>query len=281
ESVFAELRAAIPSPDGDAARILEVLETTASINRDFVTGRNYESNLKRSSNLKANFLRYYRAAQEQGEAMPRAVLKFGAFPRGARVERRAPVRRRLAGRCTRGNERQPLLPRARDGRAGHAARAVRRHVARLPAAAGRDDRGGVDAGAAGGAAGVRLHRLRPAADPRPHPGPQTAQRPGSTGASDLRLRRRSEEHGLAAGARGGGTALTSGVCLRVFRSAHEPRSRAARRVRGSCDSRHYTSRADPGWSCLRSRYRARHNRRVVSAGTVGRTPPRPGVMIAP
>ena len=79
ESVFAELRAAIPSPDGDAARILEVLETTASINRDFVTGRNYESNLKRSSNLKANFLRYYRAAQEQGEAMPRAVLKFGAF----------------------------------------------------------------------------------------------------------------------------------------------------------------------------------------------------------
>lgn len=80
ESVFAGLRNAIgPAEDGEAARILEVLETTAAINRDFVSGRNYESNEKRAANLKANFLRYYRAAQARGEAEPRVLLKFGAF----------------------------------------------------------------------------------------------------------------------------------------------------------------------------------------------------------
>lgn len=80
DSVFTGLRSAVgPAEDDEAARILDVLQTTASINRDFVSGRNYESNVKRAGNLKANFLRYYRAAEAEGEAAPRVLLKFGAY----------------------------------------------------------------------------------------------------------------------------------------------------------------------------------------------------------
>jgi len=80
ESVFTALRAAVaPQAGSEAERIIDVLATTTSINRDFLSGRNYESNEQRATNLKTNFLRVYDAAVAGGEAVPKVLFKFGAY----------------------------------------------------------------------------------------------------------------------------------------------------------------------------------------------------------
>lgn len=80
ESLFTALREAVaPASGSEAAEILQVLERTVDINRPFLAGRNYESNLKRSTYLKENFLRAYDAARRSGGGPPRMLLKFGAF----------------------------------------------------------------------------------------------------------------------------------------------------------------------------------------------------------
>jgi hypothetical protein len=80
ESLFTALREAVgPASESEAAEILEVLERTVDINRPFLAGRNYESNLKRSAYLKENFLRAYEAARRPTGGPPRMLLKFGAF----------------------------------------------------------------------------------------------------------------------------------------------------------------------------------------------------------
>lgn len=80
ESLFTALREAVgPASGSEPAEILEVLERTVDINRPFLAGRNYESNLKRSTYLKENFLRAYEAARGSGGGPPGMLLKFGAF----------------------------------------------------------------------------------------------------------------------------------------------------------------------------------------------------------
>jgi erythromycin esterase-like protein len=77
DSVFEALRAALGSrPSPRARAIVEVFERTARINRLFLSGRGYESNLLRSAYLRENFLTAFRAAEERGTA-PRVVFKFG------------------------------------------------------------------------------------------------------------------------------------------------------------------------------------------------------------
>jgi hypothetical protein len=77
DSVFEALRAALgPRPSPRAKAIVDVFERTARINRLFLSGRGYESNLLRSAYLRENFLTAFRAAVERGTT-PRVVFKFG------------------------------------------------------------------------------------------------------------------------------------------------------------------------------------------------------------
>ncbi|MEW5914981.1 MAG: hypothetical protein AB1762_01190 [Gemmatimonadota bacterium] len=77
DSVFAELRSALGTrPSARAKQIVDVFERTARINRLFLSGRGYESNLLRSAYLRENFLTALNAAERRGER-PRVVFKFG------------------------------------------------------------------------------------------------------------------------------------------------------------------------------------------------------------
>ncbi len=77
DSVFEALRVALgPRPSPRARAIVDVFERTARINRLFIGGRGYESNLMRSAYLRENFLKALAAAERGGER-PRVFLKFG------------------------------------------------------------------------------------------------------------------------------------------------------------------------------------------------------------
>ena len=77
DSVFAALRAAFGNkPTGRAAKIIDVFERTARINRLFLSGRGYESNLDRSAFLRQNFAAELGAAEAAGQR-PRVLFKFG------------------------------------------------------------------------------------------------------------------------------------------------------------------------------------------------------------
>jgi hypothetical protein len=77
DSVFQDLRKALGSEaPARAVEILDVLERTARINRLFLTGRGYESNLDRSAWLRQNFIRALGVAERE-EPAPRVLLKFG------------------------------------------------------------------------------------------------------------------------------------------------------------------------------------------------------------
>jgi len=79
DDVYAELmRALRPPPGSEAENIIYVSSETRAINGDFLAGRNYESNLRRAQLNKAQFLRYYRAAEAREGRPPRVLLKFGA-----------------------------------------------------------------------------------------------------------------------------------------------------------------------------------------------------------
>ena len=77
DSIFEALRAAFgPRPPARAREIIDVFERTARINRLFLSGRGYESNLMRSAYLRENFTKALAAAERRGER-PRVLFKFG------------------------------------------------------------------------------------------------------------------------------------------------------------------------------------------------------------
>ena len=77
DSVFTALKAAFgSSPPPRAAKIIDVFERTARINRLFLSGRGYESNLDRSAYLRQNFAAELAAAEASGQR-PRVFFKFG------------------------------------------------------------------------------------------------------------------------------------------------------------------------------------------------------------
>ncbi|NOT34572.1 MAG: hypothetical protein HOP12_10420 [Candidatus Eisenbacteria bacterium] len=71
-------RAIAPARGSEADRVLEQMEISTRINRAYLEGRGYDSNLERSQLMKRNFMNYYRAAQAAGERAPRVFLKLGA-----------------------------------------------------------------------------------------------------------------------------------------------------------------------------------------------------------
>ena len=79
DHLYAELKAAYrPARGSEAENILWVLEETRAINGLFFGGQNYASNLRRAQLNKAQFMRYYRAAERRAGKAPRVLFKFGA-----------------------------------------------------------------------------------------------------------------------------------------------------------------------------------------------------------
>ncbi len=77
DSVFEALRGAFPKPVPPRAReIIDVLERSARINRLFLGGDGYQSNLMRSAYLRENFARAFAAGEKSGP-IPRVLFKFG------------------------------------------------------------------------------------------------------------------------------------------------------------------------------------------------------------
>ena len=77
DSVFDALRGAFVKPMPARAReIIDVLERSARINRLFLSGDGYASNLMRSAFLRANFARAFSAGEQSGTT-PRVLFKFG------------------------------------------------------------------------------------------------------------------------------------------------------------------------------------------------------------
>ena len=77
DSIFTALRAALGSkPSARGSAIVDMLERTARINRLFLSGRGYESNLMRSGYLRENFTKHLAAAERNG-LTPRVLFKFG------------------------------------------------------------------------------------------------------------------------------------------------------------------------------------------------------------
>lgn len=76
---FERLRAALdPGPGTRADRIIETMQETASINRLFIGGQDWESNHRRAAWFKRSMARHLEAAREAGEEEPRTLVKLGA-----------------------------------------------------------------------------------------------------------------------------------------------------------------------------------------------------------
>jgi hypothetical protein len=77
DSVIRTLRSAFGAqPPARAKAIIDVLERTTAINRLFLSGRGYESNLMRSAYMRENFARALTDAERAGRT-PRVLFKFG------------------------------------------------------------------------------------------------------------------------------------------------------------------------------------------------------------
>jgi hypothetical protein len=77
DSMFTALRAAFaPAVPPRAKHIIDVFQRSAEINRLFMTGESYKSNLLRAQFLRENFATALSAAESRGEK-PRVLLKFG------------------------------------------------------------------------------------------------------------------------------------------------------------------------------------------------------------
>ena len=77
DSVIRKLRNAFGSqPPARAKAIIDVLERTTAINRLFLSGRGYESNLMRSAYMRENLARALGDAERSGRS-PRVLFKFG------------------------------------------------------------------------------------------------------------------------------------------------------------------------------------------------------------
>ena len=78
-ALFSRLRAAYrPRGGSEADRILTLMDSTLYINRLFLAGKGYESNLSRSRLLKRQFWRFYDSTRTATGREPRVMLKFGA-----------------------------------------------------------------------------------------------------------------------------------------------------------------------------------------------------------
>ena len=78
-ALFSRLRAAYrPRPGSEADRILTLMDSTLYINRLFLAGKGYESNLSRSRLLKRQFWRLYDSTRAATGKEPKVLLKFGA-----------------------------------------------------------------------------------------------------------------------------------------------------------------------------------------------------------
>lgn len=73
DASFGQLEGAFRE-SSEAERIVAGLRESAAIYQEFMAGRNYESNARRSALLRANFLDNYRRAREQ----PKFIFKMGA-----------------------------------------------------------------------------------------------------------------------------------------------------------------------------------------------------------
>lgn len=71
------VRDAWPRRDAETGWILDTLEETLAINRDFVSGKGFQSNQRRADLIRGNFLRHWRAAAKPGDA-PKIMAKMGA-----------------------------------------------------------------------------------------------------------------------------------------------------------------------------------------------------------
>lgn len=71
------VRAAWPGHDAETAELLRVLEETLEINRLWVEGKGYESNLRRAEGMRAAFLRHWHAEKAAGRR-PKVFAKLGA-----------------------------------------------------------------------------------------------------------------------------------------------------------------------------------------------------------
>lgn len=78
-ALFARLRNAYgPAAGSEADRILTLMDSTLHINRLFLSGRGYESNLSRSRLLKRQFWRFFDSTRVATGTEPKVLLKFGA-----------------------------------------------------------------------------------------------------------------------------------------------------------------------------------------------------------
>lgn len=66
-----------PDRDAESAAILKALRSTLEINRRWMNGERYASNVLRGENLRDNFLSLWRDARVRGDT-PRVMAKFGA-----------------------------------------------------------------------------------------------------------------------------------------------------------------------------------------------------------
>lgn len=71
------LRDAWPNPDARSEEIVRTLQETLEINRLWVSGNGYASNVRRAANLRENFLRHWRPVAVADDA-PRVFLKYGS-----------------------------------------------------------------------------------------------------------------------------------------------------------------------------------------------------------
>lgn len=65
-----------PKPDPRSAVILNTLEKTLAINNLWIQGKGWESNKERAALQRQNFLRYWHAEKQRGEA-PKVMAKYG------------------------------------------------------------------------------------------------------------------------------------------------------------------------------------------------------------
>ena len=78
-ALFSRLRMAYrPRAGSEADRILTLMDSTLYINRLFLSGKGYESNLSRSRLLKRQFWRFYDSTRAATGKEPKVMLKLGA-----------------------------------------------------------------------------------------------------------------------------------------------------------------------------------------------------------
>lgn len=78
-AVLSRLRLAYrPKAGAEADRILTLMDSTLAINLLFMSGRGYESNLRRSRLLKRQFWHHFDSTHTARRREPRVMLKFGA-----------------------------------------------------------------------------------------------------------------------------------------------------------------------------------------------------------